>query len=49
MIPTTGHSGKGKTRKSKITSGFQELGWREGKKGGAQRIFRAVELLYMTL
>lgn len=48
-IPTRGHIEKGKTRESKRTSGFQELGCREGRTGGAKRIFRAVELLCMIL
>lgn len=46
-IPTTWHSGKGTTRYSKRISDHQGLGQRETNT--AQKIFRAVKLLCMTL
>lgn len=42
-VPTVGHPGEGKTMGTVATRG---LG-REWGIGGAQRIFRAVEILYM--
>ena len=50
LITTIWHSGKDlRFRDSKKISGFQRLGRRVGWLGGAQRIFRAVELLCDTV
>ena len=50
MIPTIWHSGKGKTmEKVKKISGCQGLGGREGWRGGAQSIFRALKVLCVIL
>jgi len=49
MTPPIWHPGKGKTtetvKRSMVTRGWEEGGWT----GGAQRIFRAIKILYMTL
>ena len=46
MIPTIGHSGKDRTMET-VKRSVVARGWGEG--GGAQRIFRAVKPLCMTL